>query len=662
MPAMTSTGEALALAAEHHHSGRLQAAERIYRQILAADESVAEAHYNLGNALKRRGELDEATSCYRRALELRPDLVPAHINLGNTLRSQGRLGEAANSLRRAIELNPGLADAHMNLGNVLQEQGQLDHAVGCYLQAIELEPERPDVHVNLGAAFRSLGQLDDAIACHRRALELLPTSADALVNLGAALHERLELDDAVVCYRRAIELTPDHAAAHNNLATALKDQGKIAEAIASYDRAIQLKPDFTAAQSNRLYALNFSPHHDAQAIYTEHCRWNDRFAEPLTRLAPPQRNDPTPDRRLRIGYVSPDLRDHVIGRFLLPLLECHDRTSFEIYCYSSVQRPDAITDRCREQADAWRHVLGLSDEQLAETVRHDGVDILVDLSMHMADNRLLAFARKPAPVQVSWLAYAGTTGLAAMDYRLTDPYLDPPQQSPAEPEPIYSERSVHLPETYWCYCAPAEAPPANPLPALAAGHVTFGCLNNFCKVSGDTLATWAELLRTVPNSRLLMHAHPGSHRDRVQEYLARQSISPERLRFVEMRPLVGYFRLYHEIDVALDPFPYGGGTTTCDALWMGVPVVTLAGRTAVGRGGLSILSNVGIADWVANDREQYIRIAADLASDLGRLSMLRGTLRQRMLASPLMDAPRFARNIEAAYRSMWHRWCAGQKS
>ena len=338
----------------------------------------------------------------------------------------------------------------------------------------------------------------------------------------------------------------------------------------------------------------------------------------------------------------------------LPLLESHDHGSFEIFCYASTRAVDAVTDRCRAQADVWCDARGLSDEQLASAIRRDQIDVLVDLTMHMSDNRLLVFARKPAPVQVAYLAYCATTGLDAMDYRLTDPYLDPPGGD----ERFYSEQSVRLPETYWCYQPPKETPPVGAPPALEAGQVSFGSLNNFCKVTLPTLATWARLLQAVPGSRLLLHAHAGSHRDRVRAFLAEQGIAAGRLTFVDFLATADYFGVYRRIDVALDPLPYGGGTTTCDALWMGAPVVSLAGQTAVGRGGVSILSNLGLPELVARDGEQYVQIAASLAGDLPRLSQLRAGLRDRMRKSPLMDAPRFARNIEAAYREMWRRWCA----
>jgi predicted O-linked N-acetylglucosamine transferase (SPINDLY family) len=290
---------------------------------------------------------------------------------------------------------------------------------------------------------------------------------------------------------------------------------------------------------------------------------------------------------------------------------------------------------------------------LADAVREDRIDILVDLTMHMAQNRVLVFARKPAPVQVAYLAYCGTTGLPAMDYRLTDRYLDPPQHA-AE---LYSEQSVWLPETYWCYRPVIATRPVSGLPAMARGEVTFGCLNNFCKVTALTLAAWSRLLRAVPQSRLLLHAPAGKARERVRGLLAGEGVAPERVLFADKRPVADYFRIYEQVDVALDPFPYGGGTTTFDALWMGVPVVSLAGQTAVGRGGLSILSNLDLAELVAHDPVQYVGIAAELAGDLPRLGGLRATLRERLQGSPLMDAPRFARNLEAAYRAMWQRWC-----
>jgi predicted O-linked N-acetylglucosamine transferase (SPINDLY family) len=534
------------------------------------------------------------------------------------------------------------------------QAGRFEAAEQIYRQILRIEPNQPDAIHLLGVMAHQVGKLELAIEYIGRAIALNGTEGIFHCNLGAVFRAQGKLDAAIACVRRALELQPDLAEAHSNLGDTLKDQGKLDEAIACYRRALELNPELIDAHSNLLYALNFCAGCDARAIYEDHRRWNQRFAEPLAELIQPHSNERSADRRLRIGYVSPDFREHSVGRFLLPLLESHGHERFEIYCYASVRIPDATTDRCRAHADVWRNVLGFSDDQLASVICHDRIDILVDLTMHLANNRLLVFARKPAPVQVTYLAYAGTTGLSTMDYRLTDPYLDPPGQY----EPVYCEGSIRLPETYWCYRPVVPTPAVNALPALQTGHITFGCLNNFCKVTEPTLTAWGELLRAIPDSTLLLHALSGAHRVGVRDIFSQHGISPERLVFADWAPMAEYLQLYHRIDVALDPFPYCGGTTTCDAIWMGVPVVSLAGQTAVGRGGLSILSNLGLADFVAYDSEQYVRIALDLANDLARLSRLRATLRDRMQDSPLMDARRFARNVEAAYRAMWQRWCA----
>jgi predicted O-linked N-acetylglucosamine transferase (SPINDLY family) len=519
---------------------------------------------------------------------------------------------------------------------------------------LELRPNFAEAYSNLGLVLQGRQRLEHALACFRRVLELKPDWAEAHFNVGNVLQDEQKPEEALGFYRRALELDPAHARAHNNLGNAWKDQGNLSGAIASYRRALELQPDYVEAHSNLVYTLLFSPEHEARRIYEETCRWSEKHAEALTKSAGPHTNDRSPSRRLRVGYVSPDFRFHPVGRFLLPLLESHDHQHFEVLAYSSVRVPDAVTEECRRHVDAWRDVLALSDAELADAVRRDRIDILVDLTMHMANGRLLAFARKPAPVQVTYLAYCGTTGLRTIDYRLTDPYLDPPGQDTG----IYTERSVHLPETYWCYRAPAAVPPVSPPPVLQTGRTTFGCLNNFCKVSDPALAAWGRILRTTPGSRLLLHSRPGAHRLRVGEFFQREGVAQDRVEFLELLPFEEYCRVHERIDIALDPFPYAGGTTTCDALWMGVPVVSLAGRTAVGRGGLSILSNIGLADMAARDVEEYVGLAIALAGDKDRLEKLRGTMRGRMQNSPLTDAPRFARNVEAAYRVMWQEWIA----
>jgi predicted O-linked N-acetylglucosamine transferase (SPINDLY family) len=358
---------------------------------------------------------------------------------------------------------------------------------------------------------------------------------------------------------------------------------------------------------------------------------------------------------LRIGYVSPDFRDHADSFFTVPLLSNHDHGRFEIFCYSQVAHPDALTERQRGYADIWRDIAGLSDQQVADLVRGDRIDVLVDLKVHTADNRLLVFARKPAPVQVTWLGYPGTTGLSAMDYRLTDPYLDPPGLFDA----CYAEESLRLPDTFWCYNPLSDRPPASALPALESGAITFGCLNAFSKINDGCLALWAQALQAVPGSRLLLQAPRGPARDKVLTALQRGGIAAARVQFADRRSRQEYLELYHQIDLCLDPLPYNGHTTSLDAFWMGVPTLTLLGRTVVGRAGWSQLCNLDLKELAAETPEQFVALAAELAGDLPRLQELRGSLRQRMERSPLMDAKRFARNVESAYREIWRRWCDG---
>ena len=597
-----------------HNLGQFEAAVESYRRAVMLDPAFPAAWNNLGTSLQRLGKLSEALECLQRAVALTPDSPAAHNNLGSVLQSLNRFTEACDHFQRAIALNPDSAEAHNNLGNALRKMGRAEEAMGSYRTALRLRGDSPDIYSNLGNILKEFGRLDHALACYERALQLAPQSADV----------------------------------HNNLANTFKEAGQLDEAIACYRKAMSVRPDLVVAHSSLAYTMHFHPGFDAAAIMQEHKAWNLAHARPFAAERRPFEIDQSPGRPLRIGYVSPDFRDHVVGRLLLPLLENHDRSSFEVFCYADVTQPDSMTDRLQKCASHWQVTFGDSDEQLAQRIRDDRIDILVDLTMHMAGNRLLAFARRPAPVQVTYLAYCSTTGLETMDWRLTDPFLDPPST-----DNWYTERSYRLPRTYWCYQAPPEAPDMAPLPAESAGHITFGSLNNFCKVSRPAMETWAKILLELPTSRLILHAHEGVHRQRTKDFFESLGVLPNRFEFVGFEPMERYLQQYHRIDIALDSFPYAGGTTTFDALWMGTPVVTLNGNTAVGRGGVSILSNLGLPELVASDQEQYIRIALQLARDHVALKALRQSLRQRMRKSPLMDAAQFARDVETAYKKMW---------
>jgi predicted O-linked N-acetylglucosamine transferase (SPINDLY family) len=520
------------------------------------------------------------------------------------------------------------------------------------------KPDEAEAQFKQGLTLAQQGRYEDAVVHYQQALRLKPEeSAGAHNNLGNVFMLQGKLPEAVASYRQAVRCRPDYAIAHSNLGNALREQGQLKEAVVSLQRALHLRPDYAEAHSSLILTLHYLPGCNAGLIHEECRRWNQQHAEPLRRLIQAHSNQPDPERRLRIGYVSPVFRDHVHAFFTIPLLSSHDHRHYEIYCYSDVARPDATTERHRGHADVWRNTVGLSDQQVADLVRSDRIDILVDLAMHTANNRLLVFARKPAPVQVCWLAYPGTTGLSAMDYRLTDPYLDPPGLFDA----FYAEESVRLPDTFWCYDPLTDQPAVNALPGKAQGVITFGCLNNFCKVNDDCLALWAQVLQAVPQSRILLLA-PQEARERVLAKLEETGIAASRIEFTHALPRLEYLSLYHRIDLGLDPLPYNGHTTSLDALWMGVPTITLVSQTtAFGRAGWSQLCNLGLKELAAETPEEYVAVAARLAGDLPRLQQLRSTLRQRMQQSPLTDSKRFARHVEEAYRLMWRRWCQQTK-
>ena len=645
------------LAIQHHQAGRLAEAEALYRQILAVEPRHADALHLCGVIAAQSGRPDVAVDLIRRAIALAPGVPAFHSNLGEAHRVLRQLDEAIAAYRQAIALSANYPEAHNNLGNVLRDKGRLDEAIAACRQAIALSPNLSEAHNNLGNALYDKGELVEAIAAYRRAISLRPNFGEPYNNLSNALREKGKLDEAIAACRHAITLSPNLAEAHSSLGNALKDEARLGEAITAFRRALQVKPDDAIIHSNLIYTLHFDPAHSVAAIREEHRRWERQFGEPLRKSHRPYANAPDPARRLKIGYVSPNLLRHVIHHFLLPLLEAHDHAAFEIYCYASVKRPDAVTERMKKSADVWRDVLGMSDEALAERIRADGIDILVDLTQHMADNRLPVFARKPAPVQVAWLGYPGSTGLSAMDYRITDAWMEP--EGAAWSESV--EQVVRLPDSWFCFDPVDEYPEPMEPPALKAGHVTFGCLNAFCKVNDAVLEQWAKVIHAVADSRLLMRCPQGEVQSRVREFFAARGIAAERLELVAWMPTrADFLKVFERMDIVLDPFPYNGGTTTCEALWMGIPVLTLPGERIVSRIGMSILMACGMPEFIAHTEEDYVRLAMSLAADLPRLAALRSTLRARMKASAFMDSPRFAKNVEHAYRAMWRAWCGRQ--
>ena len=659
-------------AAALHRARRLDEAQALYRQIIDADPRHAEALHLLGVALHQRGVNDEALTLIDRAIAIAPREARFHNNRGEVLRAGGRLDEARAAYEKALTLKADYAEAANNLGLALLGLRQVHQAVAALRRAVEIRGDYAKAWNNLGIALADAGEFETAKAAYERALSLRPTYAEAHNNLAGLLANFGFLDDAERHFRAALRINPAYANAQNNLAGLLGRQGRLDEAIAAHRRSIELLPSPPHHSNLLLYLLYAdragagagagagAPSREEQAqIVQEHREWDRRYAQPLAAQIRPHANDPSPDRRLRIGYVSPDLRSHSVAYFIEPILRHHDRVGFEVFCYASVRSPDAVTDRLRGHADVWRDVLQLDDAALAAAICDDRIDILIDLSAHLAHNRLLTFARKPAPVQMTYLAYPGTTGLSAMDYTLSDPLLAPPTP-PGESESFYTECLLRLPESYFCYRPDETSPAVTPLPAEETGRITFGSVNTLLKIGPRVIETWAGILRDLPESRLVMQAgglDDPATQQRIADSFAWHGVARERLDFIGLRPFDQFLRVLQTIDVALDAFPYSSGTTTCHCLWMGVPVVSLAGITGVQRMGLSVMSNVGLRELVANEGDGYRRTAVDLANDIPRLSRLRSELRDRMRASPLTDGPRHTRHLEALYREAWESYC-----
>jgi len=637
-------------------SGRFADAVELIGRAVAANPAFPQACFNLGVALKSLGRIEEAAAAYRRAIALQPDYAEAHDNLGNALTELGRDEEAAACYRHALAVNPASAITHNNLGIALKSLGRLEEAIACFRQATALRPDYANAYYNLGNAWKQMGLLEDAVAAYQRAVALQADFAEAYNNLGTVLNDLGRPAEAVAAWRRSIALAPTLADTHNNLGNGLKDLGELEQAIASYHRALELNPDLMPVRSSLLFCLHYQADLDDAALYAAHREFASRHAQPLAAEIRPHRNSRDPARPLRIGYVSADFREHPVGYYFEPVLAAHDRAQAEIYCYASVAKPDQVSARLQAQCKVWRDVAGEDDAALARMIREDAIDILVDLSGHTAGNRLLTFARKPAPVQVTWLGYFDTTALDTMDSAIWDEVTLPPAA-----ERWFTEKIVRMPDSRFCYRPPDYAPPVAALPAAARGHVTFGCFNNLSKITPEVVALWARVLQSVPQARLLLKwasFADSSVRERYLTLFSAHGIGADRVELRGASPHQQMLGEYGDVDIALDPFPYSGGLTSCEALWMGVPLVTLAGRRPVSRQTLGYLTLVNLAELAATTPEQYVQIAADLARDLDRLAALRAGLRDTMAASPLCDGPRFARNLEQRYRAMWEAWCA----
>jgi protein O-GlcNAc transferase len=671
--------------------GRHKEALRLIGRAMQAAPAVPDFANSRGLVRRETGDLDGAEADFAAATTLNPEYGAAWLNLGQTRLLRGRIRESIDAFRRAVELAPDAAEAHAYLGTALLRAGDHPAAVQALRQAVRLDGHLAEAHYNLGIALERQGDETGAEQAWRRAIEANPFYLKPWNHLGLLLQRRGSPVEARTLFERAVShATPEAPGAAelwNNFANLLEGMNEVEASLAAYDKALALAPDDVRLRLNYGSALLAVGLNDEARVHLERARQlapampaaaHSAFfitlytqdpahppfdklrawSEALPRGAPDfSARDRDPQRRLKLGYVSPDFFSHSVAYFFEPILAAHDRAAVEVFCYANVRNPDTVTERLQRHADHWRDVRPMSDEELAAAIRDDGIDILIDLAGHTVGSRLAAFAYRPAPIQATWIGYPATTGLAEIDWRITDEWADPPGLTDAQ----FSERPLRLPGGFNAYRPPERAPEVGPLPALGNGAVTFGSFNFAGKLNPATLDRWAELLRRLPASRLIIK-HRGLAVARLREALrarfVRQAIDPGRLDLIAFLPdTQGHLAVYNKVDIALDSFPYNGTTTTCEALWMGVPVVTQAGASHMSRVGASLLTRVGLNEWIAQDGDAYLEIAARMAGDLPALVTLRATLRDRLARSPACDAAQVTRELEVELRRLWREWC-----
>jgi protein O-GlcNAc transferase len=622
-------------------------------QLLPHDQ---QAQSNLGVVLAELNRLPEAEIAHRRALVINPNFAEAHCNLGVTLKQQERIAEAEACFRQAIALKSDYAQAHFNLGLILFEQDLFSDAENAFRAALAVKSDYPDAHNSLANALYRQGRLNEAENSYRTALTINAKYTEAYLNLGKTLRELGEGAKARENYQKLLQFLPDNGEAYFGLGSAELILGHADLAAPYYRRGLELNPDLDNARHALLFTLSLSASIDAATLFAEHCRFGEQFETPLRASWPQHPNTRDPNRTLQVGFVSGDLYNHALTSFIEPVLaQLAHVPTLALHAYYTHTVEDNVTQRLRTYLKHWHSVPSLSAADLAQKILDDGIDILIDLSGHTDKNRLLTFARKPAPVQASWMGYPGTTGLRAMDYYFTDRYFLPPGQFDDQ----FTEKLAYLPAS--APFLPSEsAPPVNDLPALSAGYITFGSFNRPNKLNAVTISLWSTLLRAVPDARMLLGGMPADlEYDRLIEHFAQEGITRDRLNFYPRSGMDAYLAQHHRVDICLDTYPYAGGTTTLHALWMGVPTLTIAGATPAGRTGACILGHVGLDAFVAQDAADFVQKGVSWAKDWAALADVRAGLRARCNQSATRQPELIAAHFERALRLMWQRWCQG---
>ncbi len=637
--------------------GRHEEAIEKLQQAISLAPGFVDVHFHLGSVLYERKKYAEALPVLQTALKIDPTHTAAAIKLASTYRAMGRLDDALATIRQAIAKAPDHAEAHGVQGDILQTMGMLPQAEASFREALRLDNKMVMGYCNLGIALHKMHRNDEAIVCFQRALDIDRDNVSVLSHLAHTSKDTKQFEQAIAYVKRALEIQRDFEGGYALLADIQLAYGKLEQARDSYRQELELYPESLNARSAYLFMLNFLSDMPASTALEE-AKTYGRLASQHARKFEHWLCSFNPKRPLRIGLVSGDFRDHPVGYFLENVLRAlvdNAEPKLQIFGYYNHFTNDGTTARIRSCCDIWRDVYSLNDEQLASQIHQDAIDILIDISGHTAHNRLPAFAWKPAPVQATWLGYFASTGVTEIDYLVADPWSVPPNA-----DAHFTEQIWRLPETRLTFTAPTSQVDVSPLPALQNGHITFGCFNNLSKMTNQVVALWARMLHEIPDSRLFLKSlqlDADTARKEVIERFAIQGISADRLQLEGYTSRADYLTAYHRIDIALDPFPYTGGTTTAESLWMGVPVFTLAGDRMIGRQGVGLLMNSGLSEWVADSEEGYLRAALAHARDIQRLAALRAGLRTQVLTSPLFDGKRLAIHLEAALRAMWSTRC-----
>ncbi len=646
----------IAQALQYQNIGNLKAAKAVFSDVLKQDPVNTEASYRLACLYDHLGNEGMAVKLLVRAVNANASAHACHYELANILFRQKNYEDSIRHLREVIRLKPENALAHNSLGFALMHTGQQSQARASFENAIRCKPGYADPHHNLGLERIAAGDLESALDALLEATRIQPESANFYCSLGGLYCQMHRIGDAEQAAKTAVRLQPNGAKFHSNLGMIQLIVGQRDGAIQHYEEALRLNPADSASSSGLILATMYSTD-DPAVLHARTEKWEQFHGVPLRNFMKRHSNSRDAARRLRIGYVSGDFWNHAAVRWIEPLLAGSKQPDFAVICYNNSVKNDAVTNRLKLYADEWIDCVALTDDPLAERIRKYSIDILVDLSSHTDANRLLVFARQPAPVQVSWFGMPVSTGLKSIQYRLTDAIIDPPVES----DVYYSEKLVRLPRFYAAFSPDPAAPAVGEGPCVRNGFVTFVSLNTLAKITPAMLQIWAQLLAALPNARLLLQAQGldvKEFADPVRQVFTQQGIAPERLSLRGWQSIGDYLQVGHEADIALDPFPFNGGVTTCHALWMGLPLVTLSGRSAASRVGSSILTGLGLTDLVAQDAAAYKSIAMNLAADSARLASLRASMRGRMETSGLLDGAGLAREVQDAYRAMWQTWCA----